>query len=64
MSATSSPKGLALLLITLGSLVAITASVAVLATHEQAWRYVIAAGGLVQFVGWVLHGRQLRGGRR
>ncbi|MEV7344784.1 hypothetical protein [Streptomyces sp. NPDC093544] len=64
MSANPSPKSLALLLVMLGSVTAITASVAVFATHEQAWRYVIAAGGLMQFVGWVLHGRRLRGGQR
>ncbi|MFJ2828572.1 hypothetical protein ACIPC1_13510 [Streptomyces sp. NPDC087263] len=62
MSATTSPKSLALLLITLGLLASITATVAAIVTHEQAWRYAISLGCLLQLVGWVLHGRQLRGG--
>ncbi|MEV7345576.1 hypothetical protein [Streptomyces sp. NPDC093544] len=64
MSANPSPSGLALLLIMLGSLTMFAATTAVFVTHEPAWRYAIVVGALVQFIGWVRHGRQLRGGRR
>ncbi|MFD4525069.1 hypothetical protein ACFWP7_14345 [Streptomyces sp. NPDC058470] len=62
MSANPSPKGAALLLITLGILAALASSTAVFATHEHLWTYGIAAGCFMQFLGWTLHGRQLRGG--
>ncbi|WP_406354154.1 hypothetical protein [Streptomyces sp. NBC_00658] len=64
MTANPSPNGLALLLLVLGSLTMLAGTTTLFVTHDQAWRYVVAAGGLVQFVGWVLHRRQLRGGAR
>jgi hypothetical protein len=62
MKANSSPTGLALLLILVGLLVSFTGITAAFVTHLHVCRYVIAAGCLVQFVGWVLPRRRSRGG--
>lgn len=60
MSATPSPNGLALVLILLGSLAIMGATLGLLVAGEHAWRFVIAGAGAVQFAGWMLHGRLLR----
>ncbi|MFF7802071.1 hypothetical protein [Streptomyces olivaceus] len=62
MSATSkpSPGGSALALMVVGALAMMAASVCLLALHEPVWRFAVAGGGLVQFAGWLLHGRRLR----
>ncbi|WP_327744844.1 hypothetical protein OHO28_31500 [Streptomyces europaeiscabiei] len=60
MNATPSPQGFALLLIVLGGLVMLTATVGSVVTHEHVWKAVVAVGGAVQVAGWLLHGRRLR----
>ncbi|MEE1758170.1 hypothetical protein [Streptomyces sp. SP18BB07] len=60
MSANPLPQGFALLLIVLGGLVMLTATIASTVTHEHVWKVVVAAGGAVQVAGWLLHGRRLR----
>ncbi|MDX3640910.1 hypothetical protein [Streptomyces sp. MB09-02B] len=60
MSANPSPQGFALLLIVLGGLVMLTATVGSAVTHEHVWKVVVAAGGIVQVAGWLRHGRRLR----
>ncbi|MFF7839485.1 hypothetical protein ACFZC6_11800 [Streptomyces ossamyceticus] len=60
MSANPTPQGLALLLIVLGGLVMMTATVGAAVTHEHVWKAVVAGGGAVQVAGWLLHGRRLR----
>ncbi|MYT07371.1 MULTISPECIES: hypothetical protein [Streptomyces] len=47
-----------------GALVAMAGTTAVFVTQEHAWRYLIAACCLAQFLGWTLHGWRLRGGAR
>jgi hypothetical protein len=64
MSATPSRRGWELLLVMAGALTAMTGTTAAFVTHEHAWRYLIAAGCFAQFLGWVRHGRRLRGGDR
>jgi hypothetical protein len=64
MRPTPSPRGWELLLAMAGALAAMAGTTAVFVTHEQAWRYLIAAGCLAQFIGWTLHGRRLRAGAR
>ncbi|MFC8090774.1 hypothetical protein [Streptomyces sp. NPDC057301] len=63
MRTNTSPTGLALLLIVVGLLVSFTSITAAFVTHEDVWRYLIAGGCFVQFLGWVVHGRR-NGGRR
>ncbi|WP_328639602.1 hypothetical protein [Streptomyces canus] len=60
----SSPRGCELLFVMAGALAAMAGTTAVFITHEQAWRYLLAAGCFVQMIGWVRHGRRLRGGAR
>ncbi|MDX3841793.1 hypothetical protein [Streptomyces europaeiscabiei] len=60
MSANPTPQGFALLLIVLGGLVMLTATVGSVVTHEHVWKVVVAGGGAVQVAGWLLHGRRLR----
>uniref|UniRef100_UPI001C0FBDA6 hypothetical protein n=1 Tax=Streptomyces brasiliscabiei TaxID=2736302 RepID=UPI001C0FBDA6 len=55
-----SPQGFALLLIVMGGLVMVTATVGSVVTLEHVWKVVVAAGGAVQVAGWVLLGRRLR----
>jgi hypothetical protein len=64
MTSTPSPRGWELLLVMAGALAAMAGTTAAFVTHEHAWRYVVAAGCLAQFLGWVRHGRRLRGGAR
>ncbi|MFE6177832.1 hypothetical protein [Streptomyces sp. NPDC056464] len=64
MRTNASPTGLALLLIVVGLLISFTSITASFVTHEPIWRYLIAAGCLVQFLGWVRHGARRRGGAR
>ncbi|MEU9655321.1 hypothetical protein [Streptomyces chartreusis] len=63
MRANTSPTGLALLLIVVGLLVSFTSVTAAFVTDERVWRYLIAAGCLMQFLGWVRRGRRNGGGR-
>ncbi|MGW6955030.1 hypothetical protein [Streptomyces chartreusis] len=58
MRANTSPTGLALLLIVAGLLLSFTSITAAFTTHEPIWRYVIAGGCLLQFLGWMVHGRR------
>ncbi|MFD0304686.1 hypothetical protein [Streptomyces sp. NPDC127119] len=51
----SSPRGVALVLIVAGALVMVAATIALLMTHEPLMRFVVAAGGAVQIPGWLLH---------
>ena len=53
-----------LLLVTAGALAVMAGTTGLFVTHEDAWRYLIAAGCFAQFLGWVRHGRRLRGGAR
>ncbi|MFI8069812.1 hypothetical protein ACIF85_13640 [Streptomyces sp. NPDC086033] len=64
MRSNSSPRGWELLFVMAGALAAMAGTTAVFVTHEQAWRYLVAAGCFVQVIGWVRHGRRLRGGAR
>ncbi|KUN64835.1 hypothetical protein AQJ46_27295 [Streptomyces canus] len=64
MTTTPSPRGWELLFVMAGALAAMAGTTAAFVTHEQAWRYLIAAGCFAQFLGWVRHGRRLRGGAR
>ncbi|MFD0001776.1 hypothetical protein ACFVJ4_05040 [Streptomyces sp. NPDC127178] len=63
MRTNTSPTGLALLLILVGLLLSFTSITAAFTTHEPIWRYLIAGGCFVQFLGWVISGRR-NGGRR
>ena len=63
MRAHTSPTGLALLLIVVGLLLSFTSITAAFVTHEHIWRYVIAGGCFLQFLGWMVHGRRNGGGR-
>ncbi|MGW6795127.1 hypothetical protein [Streptomyces chartreusis] len=63
MRANTYPTGLALVLILVGLLISFTSVTAAFVTHEAVWRYLIAGGCFVQFLGWVGHGRR-NGGRR
>ncbi|CBG72641.1 putative membrane protein [Streptomyces scabiei 87.22] len=60
MSANPTPQGFALLLIVLGGVVMLTATIGTVVTHEHVWKAVVAAGGAVQVAGWLLHARRLR----
>ncbi|WP_329598090.1 hypothetical protein OIE43_22385 [Streptomyces pseudovenezuelae] len=64
MRSTPSPRRGWLLLAMTGALAAMAGTTAAFVTHEDAWRYLIAAGCLAQFLGWTLHGRRMRGGAR
>ncbi|MFF0091384.1 hypothetical protein ACFYSF_15710 [Streptomyces canus] len=64
MRTTPSPCGWELLLAMAGALAAMAGTTAVFVTHDHAWRYLVAAGCFAQFVGFVLHGRRLRGDAR
>ncbi|MEV7071623.1 hypothetical protein [Streptomyces sp. NPDC093990] len=64
MKSTSFPSGWELLLVMVGAAAAMAGTTAVFVTHEQVWRYLVAAGCFVQVIGWVRHGRRLRGGAR
>ncbi|MFJ7075595.1 hypothetical protein [Streptomyces sp. NPDC098781] len=63
MRANTSPTGLALLLIVVGLLLSFTSITAAFVTDERVWRYLIAGGCFVQFLGWFVHGGR-NGGRR
>ncbi|MFJ7075177.1 hypothetical protein [Streptomyces sp. NPDC098781] len=63
MRANTSPTGLALLLILAGLLLSFTSITAAFVTDEPIWRYLIAGGCFVQFLGWVGNGGR-NGGRR
>ncbi|MFJ9754196.1 hypothetical protein [Streptomyces sp. NPDC101149] len=62
MSANTSPRGWALLLVMAGALAAMAGTTALFITHEHAWRYLVAAGCLAQCLGWLRHGARRRGG--
>ncbi|MEU7963713.1 hypothetical protein AB0D09_09630 [Streptomyces sp. NPDC049097] len=64
MKDTTSPRGWPLLLVMAGALAAMTGTTALFITHEHAWRYLVAAGCLVQFLGWMRHSARRRGGVR
>ncbi|MGW0419631.1 hypothetical protein [Streptomyces sp. NPDC003015] len=64
MTSTPSPHGWELLLVMAGALAAMAGTTAAFVTHEHAWRYLVVAGCVGQFIGFVLHGRRLRGGAR
>ncbi|QKZ20921.1 hypothetical protein [Streptomyces chartreusis] len=64
MKTNTSPTGLALLLIVVGLLLSFTSITAAFTTHEPIWRYLIAAGCLGQFLGWMRHGARSRGDAR
>ncbi|WP_371567815.1 hypothetical protein [Streptomyces canus] len=64
MMSTLSPRRGWLLLVMAGALASMAGTTAVFVTHEDAWRYLVAAGCFVQVIGWVRHGRRLRGGAR
>ncbi|WP_433919262.1 hypothetical protein OIE50_28005 [Streptomyces canus] len=64
MTSKSSPRGWELLLAMAGALAAMAGTTAAFVTHEHAWRYLVAAGGFVQVIGWVRFGRRLKGGAR
>ncbi|MFD5569662.1 hypothetical protein [Streptomyces cadmiisoli] len=64
MSPDNSPRRWPLLLVMAGVVVAMTATTAAFVTHDPVWRYVLAAGCFVQFLGWTLHGRRRSGGDR
>ncbi|MFJ4202182.1 hypothetical protein ACIP2Y_21465 [Streptomyces sviceus] len=64
MTSNPSPRGWELLLVMAGALAAMAGTTAAFITHEHAWRYLITAGCFVQVIGWVRHGRRLRGGAR
>ncbi|SED00919.1 hypothetical protein [Streptomyces sp. PAN_FS17] len=64
MRANTSPTGLALLLIVVGLLLSFTSITAAFVTDERVWRYLIAAGCFMQFLGWMRHGARSRGGAR
>jgi uncharacterized membrane protein HdeD (DUF308 family) len=64
MTSNSSPRRGWLLLVMAGALTAMAGTTAAFVTHENAWRYLLAAGCMAQFLGWTLHGRRQRGGAR
>lgn len=64
MTSAPSPRRGWLLLVMAGALVAMAGTTAAFVTHEDAWRYLVAAGCFAQVLGWVRHGRRLRGGAR
>lgn len=64
MRTNTSPTGLALLLILVGLLLSFTSVVSSFLTHEPIWRYLIAGGCFVQFLGWMPHGARRTGGDR
>ncbi|WP_405673054.1 hypothetical protein OG848_25880 [Streptomyces canus] len=59
-----SPRRGWLLLVIAGALASMAGTTAAYLTHEDAWRYLVAAGGFVQVIGWVRFGRRLRGDAR
>ncbi|MGW3935454.1 hypothetical protein [Streptomyces phaeochromogenes] len=63
MSAKPPLTGCTLALILLGVLSVIAAVVLARITGEDAWRFLVAGGCFLQFLGWVLHGRRLRSAR-
>ncbi|MET9534259.1 hypothetical protein ABZY02_27465 [Streptomyces sp. NPDC006649] len=58
---TSSPRG-ALILVFVGIGLTVAGTVLAHVTDEPAWRYLIAVGGLLQSIGWVLRLRRIKGG--
>ncbi|MFD8570924.1 hypothetical protein [Streptomyces sp. NPDC059639] len=58
------PDGLPLAFIVIGALALILGTTFQAVGGVQVWRWVIVAGAVVQFAGWVLYGRRMRGGRR
>ncbi|MDC0765678.1 hypothetical protein [Streptomyces sp. HD] len=60
---TPSPKGWALALVLVGVIIALTASTASLVSGDRSLMGIAATGFAVQFLGWVVNGRQ-NGGRR
>jgi hypothetical protein len=63
MNNTPSPKGWALALVLLGSLIALTGSTAALVTGDHSLMGIAATGFAVQFIGWTVNGRRNRGRR-
>jgi hypothetical protein len=64
MTSNSSPRREWLLFVMAGALTAMAGTTAAFVTHDHVWRYLVAAGCFAQFLGWVRHGRRLRGGAR
>ncbi|WP_432044067.1 hypothetical protein [Streptomyces cadmiisoli] len=64
MNPNNSPRRWPLLLVMAGVVVAMTATTAAFVTHDPEWRYVLAAGGIAQILGWTLHGSRRSGGDR
>ncbi|MET8964071.1 hypothetical protein ABZX69_32150 [Streptomyces sp. NPDC004074] len=62
MRDSKTPPRWPLLLVMAGALAAMAGTTALFITHEHAWRYLVAAGCLVQCIGWVRHGSRRRGG--
>ncbi|MET8780289.1 hypothetical protein [Streptomyces sp. NPDC004589] len=62
MRDTTSPRGWPLLLVMAGALAAMAGTTALFITHEHAWRYLVAAGCLVQCIGWMRQGARRKDG--
>lgn len=62
MNTDSSSQRCALVIVFVGVALAVSGSVLLLLTHETVWRYLLAGGGFVQFIGWVLRNGARRGG--
>ncbi|MFF4756103.1 hypothetical protein [Streptomyces sp. NPDC001270] len=60
---TPAPKGFAQVLITVGALIALTASLTALVSGHRSLMGVAAVGFALQLAGWVVNGRR-NGGRR
>ncbi|MGW8682170.1 hypothetical protein ACWGNN_14070 [Streptomyces sp. NPDC055817] len=60
----TSLNGLPLVFTTVGALALILGTTFQAVNGTPVWRWVIVAGAVVQFTGWVLYGRRMRGGRR
>ncbi|MFP3989350.1 hypothetical protein U9R90_17995 [Streptomyces sp. E11-3] len=61
MSHNLSPQGLALALVWVGIVLAVTATASSLITGESRLMGIAAVGFFVQFAGWVRHGRRTGG---
>ncbi|MGW4442312.1 hypothetical protein [Streptomyces sp. NPDC004682] len=64
MTPNPAPHGWPLLLVMVGIVTAMTGTTAAFLTHESHWRYLLAAGCFLQFLGWILHTRRGKGGTR
>lgn len=64
MNTNSTSQRCALVIVSVGVAVTVSGAVLVLLTHETVWRYLLAGGGFVQFIGWVLRNGARRGGER